>query len=127
MKPLTWFLAVLSVFAPIKTAVIAALILVIADLITGLLAAHKQGIPITSSGIKRTVGKIALYEVAIILGFLAETYLTSSILPVCKLVTSVVGLTELKSILENMDIIYGGDLWQDLISKITASNKLPPL
>jgi FtsH-binding integral membrane protein len=124
MKPVqVWLVALLAIFAPIKAAVLSVIVLVFADLILGVSAAVKQNEPITSSGLKTTVIKLAIYEVAILLAFLAQTYLTGSILPVCNLATAVVGLTELKSILENLDIIAGGSFFQSLIDKVNNSNK----
>lgn len=122
MKTLTtWATAALSVFAPVHAAVISAFVLILADLITGVLAAHKRGELITSNGIKATVYKIFVYESAILMAFLAQTYLTGAMLPVCNLATAVVGLTEMKSILENLDSIAGGSFFKVLISKVDKS------
>jgi len=114
-------LALIAVFAPVKAAVLTAIVLVLADLITGLMAAHKRGDPITSSGIKTTVAKIMLYEVAILLGFLVQHYLTEGILPVCNLITSVIGLTEITSILENLQTINPAVSWTSLVSRFTKT------
>lgn len=122
MKTLSlWATALLALFAPIKAAAIAAIVLVIADLITGVIAAHKRGEPITSSGLKVTVIKLFVYEAAILLAFLAQTYLTGTILPVCNLATTVIGLTEMKSVLENLDSIAGGSFFKSLIDKVNSS------
>lgn len=116
-----WATALLALFAPIKAAAIVALALVIADLITGVIAAYKRGEPITSTNLKRTVVKLFVYEAAILLAFLAQTYLTGTLLPVCNLATSVVGLTEMKSVLENLESISGQNLFQVLITKVSKS------
>lgn len=114
-------LTIMAVFTPIRAALVATLVLILVDLITGLLAAHKSKEPITSAGIKRTVGKIVLYEVAICISFLVQTYLTGDLLPASKLVTSLVGMVELKSVLENLDIISGTSLFQVILSRIVQS------
>lgn len=127
MKQLwAWVVAILAIFAPIKAAAICAIVLVFADLITGVWAAKKRQEKITSGGLKRSIGKLALYETAICLGFLAQTYLTGSVLPVCSLITSVVGLTEMKSVLENLDSINGTSFYQSVIDKITQSKNVTP-
>lgn len=116
-----WATALIALFAPVKAAAIATLALVFADLITGVVAAYRRGEPITSSGLKTTVIKLFVYEAAIMLAFLAQTYLTGTILPVCNLATSVIGLTEMKSVLENLDSISGGSFFKSLIAKVSSS------
>lgn len=120
LEPL--LVALLAIFAPAKSMILASLVMVLIDLLTGLIAARKRQEPITSSGLKRTIIKIAVYEVAILLAFLAETYLILDVLPVAKVVSSFVGITELKSIYENLNEIGGGDLLKSLISKLNGPN-----
>lgn len=117
----TFLLSILAIFAPIKAVIITAIVLVIADLITGVLAAKKRGEAITSSGFKTTVGKILLYEVAICLAFLVQQYLTGDLFPASKLVAALIGLTELKSILENLDTISGNGMFRLLLQKVIQS------
>lgn len=123
-------IAALAVFAPIKAAIITTIVLVIIDLVAGLIAAHKRGELITSSGIKRTVGKIVLYESAICAGFLCQTYLTGDLFPASKIITALVGVVELKSIMENMDTISGSSLFKSILSRILQAqeeiSKEPP-
>jgi len=123
----TWLegtlLALFTVFAPLKAAIIVVANLVIIDLILGIMGAHKRKEPITSSGLKTTVGKILLYEVSLCIAFLVETYLTGDLFPACKLVAALIGLVELKSILENLDEIHGASLFSSLITKITNKSK----
>lgn len=116
-------LSVLAVFAPIKTVIITTGVLVVADLITGLLAARKQKIPITSSGLKQTVGKFFLYEVALLLAFITEVYLLGNFLPASKLVAALIGVTELKSVLENLDILHGSSLFKSLVSRLLQTEE----
>ncbi len=114
-------LAAVAIFAPIHAAIYTAFCLIIVDLASGLVAAKKRGEAITSSGIKRTVGKIVLYEVAICAAFLVQQYLTGDLFPALKLVTALVGLVELKSILENLDAINGSPLFKAIVSKIVQA------
>ncbi len=71
-------LSILGIFAPIKPMLLAAFSLALLDLILGIMAAKKQGQRITSAGLKRTVGKIFLYELAIMVSYVGETYLLVS-------------------------------------------------
>lgn len=120
IKPLV--VTLLAIFAPAKGMIITSLVMVLIDLLTGIIAARKRQEPITSSGLKRTIIKLAIYEVAILIAFLAETYLILDILPVAKIVSSFVGITELKSIYENLDSIAGGELLKSVIAKLQGPN-----
>lgn len=111
-------LAVLAVFAPIKATAIVIVVLVIADLILGVWAARKRKEPITSSGIKSTVGKLVLYEVALGASFLVEQFLTGDTFPAAKIASALIGVVELKSILENLDAIQGSPFFQTLINRL---------
>lgn len=127
MKNSFWELVavVAAVFAPIKPVVITVCVIVFFDLIFGVAAAYKRGEKITSSGFKTTVAKIFLYESALILAYLTETYLTGPYFPASKLVSAMIGVVELKSILENIDSIYGKPMFQSLIAKLTQKEQGP--
>lgn len=100
-------LALIAVFAPIQPVILTVLVLCVVDLITGIWA---SGSRMHSSGLKATVLKFLVYETAILLSFLVGEYLTGPAIPVLNLVAGMVGITELKSVLENLDIISGGSL-----------------
>lgn len=117
-------LAAVLLFMPIKASLIAAMLLTGLDLVSGILAAKKRKEPITSSGLKRTVVKILVYEVCIMLAYLVERYLTQGFLPACNIATSFVGITELKSVLENIEDIAGMPILKMLISKIAQEDTL---
>lgn len=109
----------LAVFAPVKAVLITTLVLVLFDAVSGILAAKKRGEEITSTGLKRTVGKLVLYESALCMAFLCEQYLTGPTFPVFKMVSAMIGLVELKSALENLDTISGRSLFKVIVDKIT--------
>lgn len=114
--------ATIAVFAPIQTVLLTAMVLLTADLITGVLAAYKRGEKISSAGFGRTIAKAFVFQAVIMLGFLTETYLTGASIPVCKIITSYIGLTELTSIVENMNSISGGSLLKALLAKLSSKN-----
>lgn len=116
-------LSCLAVFAPVKAVLLTALVLVFFDALTGVIASYRRGEPITSAGLKRTVGKIALYESALCMAFLAQQYLIGPDFPVFKLVSAMIGLTECKSALENMDSIAGTSFFKSLVDKITQKSE----
>lgn len=118
-------LSVLAMFAPAKELFVATGILIVADLVTGLMAAHKLQQPITSAGLRRTVSKFVIYNVAVGCAFLVQKHLMGDLVPVSNIVSSAIGLTELKSILENVDKIRGGSLFKEIINKLGSVNDKP--
>lgn len=114
-------LGALAVLAPIQGAVVVCTLLVISDLITGILAAKKQGKAITSGGLRQSIVKLYIYETALILAFLTETMLTGPAFPISKIVSAFIGITELTSNLENLNIISGQDLLETVLSRINAT------
>jgi predicted transcriptional regulator len=102
---------------------VTALVLILADLATGVMAARKRKEKITSAGIRRTVSKILVYETAIALAFLAQTYMTGETVPVCNIVTGLIGMTEFLSVLENLNSISGKNLLKTMIDKVGSDNK----
>lgn len=116
------FLALVAVFAPAKGMILSAAMLITIDLVTGLMAAKKQNVPITSSGLRRTIVKLLVYEAAIMLAFITQQYLMPEI-PVANIASGFVGVTELTSCLENINIIGGGDLLKNLVNKLGSDNK----
>lgn len=115
-------LAILVVLAPIKSMMLVAGVLIAADLLSGLWAAHKSKVAITSAGLRRSITKMLVYQATIILAFLVEKYMLDNALPLSKIASSFIGITELKSVLENLNIASGGNLLKDLISKLGSDN-----
>lgn len=116
-------ISILAVFAPVKAVMLATLGLVFFDFITGIGAAKKRKEPITSTGFKRTIGKIFVYEIALAMGFLCEQYFTGNSIPVCKLISALIGLTEISSVLENLDTINGSGLFKSIIDKVAQNQE----
>lgn len=117
-------IASIAALAPIHTVIISVGIMILADLFTGILAAHKRGEKITSAAMRRTVSKIVVYQTAVITGFLLERYLLNDIIPVSKVVAGVIGLVEFKSILENSNKILGKDIFKSVLHLIGSENDL---
>lgn len=113
--------SLIAIFAPIQATLMTAFCLVVADLITGVWVAIKQKQPIVSSGIKRTVLKLLVYEILICLSFLVDKYLTMDTIVVLNMVTSIIGITELKSVAENINIISGGSMLDGILKAISAA------
>jgi hypothetical protein len=73
---------------------------------------------VESGGLKRTVAKILMYEMATVLAFFVGTYLTGPIVPCLQGVTGLIGVTELKSCLEHLDELHGSSLFATLVKKL---------
>lgn len=115
-------LALAAVFAPAKGMIITVLALVTFDMITGIMAARKRKEPITSARIRDSVTKALLFEICLMLAFLTEQHLTGPEVPVCKWVAGLIGLSELKSVVENMDAVSGGALMKAILKKLGSEN-----
>jgi phage-related holin len=114
-------LAVLALLAPIKAALITAMVVTVIDLVSGLLAARKRGEKITSAGLKNTLVKIFVYQFVIILGYFIEKNLIGDLLPLTKILTGYIGITELLSVLENLEDITGLPILKVLIKKFSKT------
>lgn len=115
-------LTTLAIFAPIKDILFVTGFLIFADMITGVLAAIKSKEKIESSGLRRTVTKILVYNLAVISGFLVERYMVADLLPFSKIIAGAISVVELKSILENLTIINGKSIFKDIIVKLGSTN-----
>lgn len=114
--------ATIAVLAPIQMLMISVGVLIMADLFTGIWAAIKRKEKISSAALRRTVSKLVIYQIAVISGFLVEAYMLENFVPVSKIVASVIGLVELKSILENANTILEQDLFKMVIQKLGSDN-----
>ena len=106
-----FLLSLLAVFSPIKPLMAAVAFLIIADTITGVIAAYKRGEEIRSSGFSRVIVKLFVYQIVIVTGFLMEKYIVPDLgMPIVKILAGVIGITEFKSLIENVESITGVDL-----------------
>ncbi len=107
---------------PIHQLIIVSGALVMIDFVVAITAAIKLKKNITSNRMGHTVAKSAGYFIAILTAFLVDILLMGEgDLMVVKVITSVIGLTEAKSILENIKKLTGFDGWQFIIAKLKRS------
>jgi len=111
MKTKIWLLASLSVLLPIKELMLTIGFLVFADLVVGLWKAMKLKQRIRSRRMSDTVTKLLLYQLAIISSFLIEKYVITEMLPIAKLVGTVIAIIEFKSIIESIEAVTKQDIW----------------
>ena len=115
-----------AIFAPIHAAIIVSGVFIVADMITGIMAARKRGEKVTSAGLRRTLTKFFVYEIALVLAFLGQKYLLDDIFPACQVVSGMIGVVELKSIFENMNALSGTDLLKIVLEKLNSVNAPKP-
>lgn len=110
-KGKVWLFASLAVFLPIKELMLTIGFLVAADLVVGVWKAIKTGHRIRSRRMSDTITKLLLYQLAIMSGFLIETFIISELIPITKLIATVIAIIEFKSIIESIESVTGKDLW----------------
>lgn len=114
LKGKVWLFASLAVFLPIKELMLTIGFLVGADLVVGVWKAIKTGQRIRSRRMSDTITKLLLYQLAIMSGFLIETFIISELIPVTKLIATVIAIIEFKSIIESIEAVTGKDLWSKI-------------
>ncbi len=113
------FVALFAFLAPIGPSLIAVTFLIIADFVFGVMVARKNGIPIQSREMKKTLMKLFIYESMVLVGFLLDKFFIPFDL-VVKLTMFGVGIVECKSIMESFQKLTGISLWTMLREKLTA-------
>lgn len=113
---------VVAILAPIHTVIATVFALLLADMITGMWAAHKRGEKISSAAMRRTVSKIIIYEMVIVLGYFVETQLLADFVPLVKIVSGLIASVEFVSLLENANHILGYNMFKELILKLGSPN-----
>jgi hypothetical protein len=114
LKGKVWLFASLAVFLPIKELMLTIGFLVAADLVVGVWKAIKTGQRIRSRRMSDTITKLLLYQLAIMSGFLIETFIISELIPITKLIATVIAIIEFKSIIESIEAVTGKDLWSKI-------------
>jgi hypothetical protein len=64
-----------------------------------------------------------LYQLAIVSGFLIETYIIDQLIPITKLIATVVAVIEFKSIVESIESVTGKDLWGKIKTLVGRKNE----
>lgn len=103
------FAAVLLYLTPIKNYIHLVLILIFIDLITGSYAAIKEGEKFSARRLGKTVEKFIFYGIAIIVGYILQQIIDDGT-QLSKLVSLYIGITEAKSIYENISRITKADI-----------------
>ena len=100
---LFWVFALLS---PVNGVMMTMVFLIIVDFITGAYVAYKRNISFSSKRIGHTVSKFFIYNLVILSAFFLEENIVDEV-PFLKVIAGFIAITEVKSILENYNQIYG--------------------
>ncbi len=109
--------AALSFVLQIKPFIILLICLIVFDLITGLFAAKHRAEPISSKSLFRTVEKLSVELIAILACEGVRVVLIPNI-NITYIVVFVIAMAELKSILENIEVILGTKIWTVIKSRV---------
>ena len=119
--------AVASFIAPVQPFLIMAFALIVCDLITGVRAARYRKEVIHSKGLGRSIEKMTLYIIAIILSELfRKTFLEYTGFGMVEnflivyIVSITISIRELKSNFENIEAVTGTNLWTNIKEKLTG-------
>ncbi len=107
-----WLLALL---APVQAVMITIVFLIVVDFITGLYASYKDKIPISSERIAHTISKFFIYNLVILASYFLEKHIVNEV-PFLKIIAGFIAITEIKSILENFNRIYGVNVFKALMN-----------
>lgn len=111
----------LSFILPIVPFLVFVMVLVFTDLYTGTKAAKKRGEKINSKGFRRTVEKISLYFIGILI---AEGMRVVFSIPfqVAYVVSFAIAISEFKSNIENIETVTGVHIWESIKKRFGKLN-----
>lgn len=111
---------VFTLLSPVNGVMMTMVFLIIVDFITGAYVAYKNNIPFNSKRIGHTVSKFFIYNLVILSAFFLELNIVNEV-PFLKVIAGFIAITEIKSILENYNQIYGVDPFKALLNIIKKS------
>lgn len=109
------FMAFIAILLPLMGIMIAIGCLILFDFITGVSASFKRKEKITSRKMSVTIGKFTYYNIALFTGvafqFLWNHLFNTRDDTIIKLISIFIGITETKSVFENINSILGINFW----------------
>ncbi len=118
-------LSCVAIILPLKMMMITTGFLIMIDFITGLWSSVKNGEDFSSKKMANTISKSVLYQLAIISGFLIETYVITHLpFSMVELIAGFICLIELRSISENIFKITNVNFFSSILEFLKRNNKL---
>lgn len=100
-----------AILAPLYDMLGAVLLLVVIDFLTGIGAAWKKKEGVSSRKMINTVNKFLFYSLTLLAAHVVELKITPA-LPWLQVVAGFIAITELRSIFENFNSIFGLNVWE---------------
>lgn len=116
-------IGVAAVLAPVHGIMLAVGALIFIDLFTGIWRAWKVKEKITSNGLRRTITKMVAYQLGIVTALILEKYLMTGV-PMIQIVAGIIGVTEAKSVFENITVITGIDFLSVIKDKLQGKKEV---
>lgn len=105
-------IALLAYLTPLQPLILAIGVLILFDTIVGIYKAWKLNEKISSRRFGHIISKFALYNIAIISGYILENMIGLDNIPIARIIAVGIGLTELLSISENIDELTGINIYK---------------
>jgi hypothetical protein len=94
--------------------------LLLADMVTGIWKSLKTDVPVTAAKMNLTVEKMLAYMIGILCAYGVQHHITNDLVKVMLIFTSVISFKELKSVIENVEVITDTKIWSYISDQITA-------
>lgn len=114
-----WLIALM---APLYDILGAVMLLIVIDFLTGLGAAYKLRESVSAAKMRNTVNKFLFYTLTIIAAHLVEVKITPA-LPWLNIISGFIALTELRSIFDNFNRIFGINIFNYIKTVISRNSK----
>jgi len=99
-----------ALMVPLYDILLSVLLLIVIDFFTGIGSAIKRKEGISSRKMRNTLNKFLFYSLTLLAAHIVEVKITPA-LPWLNIVSGFVALTELRSIFENFNVIFGLNIW----------------
>jgi len=110
----------LGLIVPIQYDLLTVGLLVIADLITGILAALRAGEKFECKKLKQTIIKIFLYEMVILMAKMMEHHIFHDSFPILNIILTSICFVEFTSLVENLSKYTGNNVGKLISEKIKS-------
>ena len=114
----TILISLFAVISPVMPLLLTTGFLIMADFCFGIFRAYKTGEVITSRKMGNSISKIFLYNLAILSMYLLNHYIINTELPLEKIVAGLIAITEIRSIDESFNKMFGFSFWDKVKSAI---------
>ena len=107
--------SIIGLLAPIKSIILILFFIVFVDFGLALYNAFKKGIPITSRRMYKTIPKLLIYVLVMFITYYSNLLIFHSDIELHKFVAGFIVLTEIKSIDENIKLIIGYSIFDEML------------